>query len=252
MNNHLIELFYSAEHYFFTAICEAHKNFEDSAVAYCSEVATPELNILVVKNEIKAEILDEAAAFFASHQMPWCAVVPEFLNTPALRNFLAHHQLFPREKTLAMALALGHEPPAAPKEPGSIKLMNDQLEHWMLPLVEAFKSTLGMTECYKNTHVYALAKHKNLAHLSFYKDSAPISSLTLSWHENIGRLDDIGTIPIHQRKGYASRLMRHALRGAYKIHLSHCFLEASVAGASLYENFGFKPLFQNQIFSPKE
>lgn len=251
MNNHLIELFHRAEYYFFTAIGLGHKSFEDIAVAYCSGVCTPEFNILVIRKEIRAEILDEAAAFFSSHQVPWCAVVPEFLYTPALRNYMAHHQLFPSEKTLAMALALGHEPPPVQKAPGAIKLMNDQLEQWMLPLVEAFKSTLGLTESYKNTHAHALGKHKNLAHLSFYKDGGPISSLTLSWHDNIGRLDDIGTIPIHQRKGYASRLIKHALRGAYKIHLSHCFLEASGLGASIYENIGFKPLFQNQIFMPK-
>lgn len=251
MNKHLIELFYRAEYYFFTAISLAHRNFANRAVAFCSGVSSPELNILIIKNNIEAKLLDDVAAFFQTHHMPWCAVVPEYLNTPQLRNFLAHHQLFAGEKSLAMVLALGNEPLNRHKKHGPIKLMNDQLEHWMLPLVEAFKSTIGLTESYKNTHAIALANHNNFAHLSYEKDGRPISSLTLSWHENIGRLDDIGTIPIYQRKGYASGLIKHALRGAYKIHLSHCFLEAYETSACIYENLGFKALFQNRIFMPK-
>lgn len=250
MSSDLLHLFHQSSLYFSKSISLAERSFADCADAFFCGVPTPSFNPLLLKKDLDDQGLNNAAAFFAHHQSPWCVVVPEYLQTPALETRLAHHGFFPGEKTLAMVLPLGHEPPEEKSE-SLIRLMNSQLEQWMLPLIEAFKSTMEVTEKYKNAHAHALAKHYKLAHLSLYKDGAPVSSLTLSWHDNIGRLDDIGTLPTHQRKGYARTLIKHALRGAYKINLTHCFLEASETGALVYQSLGFKPLFRNQIFSKR-
>ncbi|WP_341826610.1 GNAT family N-acetyltransferase [Candidatus Sarmatiella mevalonica] len=90
----------------------------------------------------------------------------------------------------------------------------------------------------------------NLRHFSLYKQNEPISSITLSMHDNtIARIDDVGTLPEFQGKGYASALMRYVLSEAKRLGVRHCFLESSDSGLGVYQKLGFEPLFKNNIYS---
>jgi predicted GNAT family acetyltransferase len=89
-------------------------------------------------------------------------------------------------------------------------------------------------------------------HFSLYKQEKPIASITLSMHDdNIARIDDVGTLPEFQGKGYAMHLMRYVLSEAKKLGARHCFLESSDSGLRVYQNLGFEPLFKNNIYSRK-
>ena len=93
----------------------------------------------------------------------------------------------------------------------TIKANDDQLNDWMVPLIGAFESTFEICSIYATTHKNALKKNVNLRHFSLYKQEKPIASITLSMHDAIARIDDVGTLPEFQGKGYATHLMRYTL-----------------------------------------
>ena len=82
-----------------------------------------------------------------------------------------------------------------------------------------------------------------------YKNNNPIASITLSIHDNIARIDDVGTLPEYQKQGYATQLMQFILIQAIKMNVKYCFLESSTSGLSVYENLGFKKLFKNHLYT---
>ena len=133
-----------------------------------------------------------------------------------------------------------------------IKSNDNQLNDWMMPLMGAFESTIEICRVYAGTHENALKRNINLRHFSLYKQEKPIASITLSMHDNtIARIDDVGTLPAFQGKGYASALLRYVLSEAKKLGAHHCFLESSDSGLGVYQKLGFEPLFKNNIYSRK-
>ena len=94
----------------------------------------------------------------------------------------------------------------------SIKANDDKLNEWMIPLIGAFESTIDICSMYAAIHEKALKNHMNMHHFSLYKRGSPIkASLTLSIMDTFARIDDVGTLPKFQNKGYATRLMIYAL-----------------------------------------
>lgn len=75
-----------------------------------------------------------------------------------------------------------------------------------------------------------------------------MSSLTLSLHNDLARIDDLGTLPSYQKQGFATELVHFALEQAKNLKANYCFLEASESGLSLYKKIGFKSLFKRQYF----
>lgn len=67
----------------------------------------------------------------------------------------------------------------------------------------------------------------------------------------IARIDDLGTLPEFQGKGYATHLMRYVLLETKKLGARHCFLESSDSGLGVYQKLGFETLFKNNIYSRK-
>ena len=128
---------------------------------------------------------------------------------------------------------------------------DDQLNDWMMPLIGAFESTFEICSIYATTHKNALKKNINLRHFSLYKQEKPIASITLSLNNGIARIDDVGTLPEFQGKGYATHLMHYVLSEAKRLGAHHCFLESSDSGFGVYQKLGFEPLFKNNIYSRK-
>ncbi|AZL16346.1 GNAT family N-acetyltransferase [Rickettsiales endosymbiont of Stachyamoeba lipophora] len=82
-------------------------------------------------------------------------------------------------------------------------------------------------------------------------DSTPVTAITLSINNNIAKIDDVGTLPQYQGKGYASIMIKYALNKAKECGVDYCFLEASKAGLSVDKKIGFNELFSNKIFGLK-
>ena len=82
-----------------------------------------------------------------------------------------------------------------------IKANDNQLNDWMIPLIGAFESTIEICRVYAGTHDNALKRNINLRHFSLYKQEKPISSITLSMHDDtISRIDDVGTMPVPRQR----------------------------------------------------
>ncbi len=131
----------------------------------------------------------------------------------------------------------------------NVQLVDDKLEQWMLPLGGAFETTDEVTRQYAVVHERALRNKANFHHYTLFKNELPISSLTITWQSSVARISDVGTLPEHQNKGYASQLIQYALNELSDLGAKYCFLEASEVGFSVYQKLGFVALFKNDTFS---
>ena len=250
----LIDQFHHIEDYFFRAISITCWDAKDGcATAYMTGIPTKDLNVAYVKKNIHHlnSLLDAIEQFYQLPSTPFTVIIPDkFDASPTLKN-RGYTEI---ETTIAMGATLSDLPKAPSDDQVSIREMNDNLNAWMLPLISAFKDTFDMTSQYMNAHKRALQQGVQLYHFSLYtnKNDKPISSLTLSVHQNDSRIDDVATLPEFQGQGYATILIRHALREAQKLGASHCFLESSALGLSIYEKVGFSSLFANNIYSLRQ
>ena len=94
----------------------------------------------------------------------------------------------------------------------------------------------------------ALDQGHALNHFSLFVGHEAVSSITLSIHDGLARIDDLGTSSDFQGRGFATHLMKYVLLKAIELGATKCFLEASVEGLSLYKKLGFKPLFKTNIY----
>ena len=127
--------------------------------------------------------------------------------------------------------------------------LDQSLKDWMVPMISAFDSTVAITLLYAKAHEDLLKQGFRFEHFCLYKDKQPISSITLSMQGNSTRIDDVGTIPLYQGKGYATKIIKRALSEIKKLGLTYCFLEASNSALLIYKKLGFTPLSKNNIYS---
>lgn len=249
-----IQQFIKAEDYFFKGISPKTLNLGASATAYMTGVATADLNLVYIRESLPAalqQILTNAKAFFEQDTLPFIVLMPEENCLAEIELLLKTLGYTQKGKSVAMALnvtQLKFNRHVNIDDKTQIKANDTLLSEWMIPLIEAFDSTFNMATQYANVHEEALKNKINLHHFSLYKAEKPIASMTLSIHDNIARIDDVGTLPEFQGRGYATHLMQHALLEAQKLGATDCYLEASETGLSIYEQLGFKVLFKNNIY----
>lgn len=248
MNKQLIKLFYQCEDYFFRSISKECLELNEQAFVYVTGVAVASLNLFVLRENIANlnAVLAEYEEIFTAKQLPWAAVISEYYLETSLEDFLEHIPFKAHENAVAMVLELTNKEKLQPQNNLLIRRMDAHLVDWMPPLLEAFSSTEELTSLYLQTHEKALANNAQFRHYSLYVDDKPVSSLTLSFNQNIARIDDVGTLPLHQKKGYATYLIDYALEEAKKAGVEFCFLEASDSGLSVYQKIGFKSLFKRK------
>ena len=104
---------------------------------------------------------------------------------------------------------------------------DDRLNDWITPLMGAFESTVEIGSQYMSTHEIALKNKFKFYDFSLYKQKKPIASITLSLHDVIARIRDVGTMPEFQGKGYATHLVTYGLSEAKELGAQYCFLESS-------------------------
>lgn len=253
--NKLIALYRQAEDYFFRGISLKCLNLSDRAYAYMTGGAG--LNFIYITSSTNNidRILIEGKKFFDQDSFVFDVIIPQELSTQKIVDCFKKMDYFNNNKSVSMVLDLDKiliEKNTNLDVETTIKANNGQLNDWMIPLIGAFESTSETCSIYALTHKKALQKNVNLNHFSLYKQMKPIVSVTLSIYENtIARIDDLGTLPEFQGKGYATCLMRYVLSEAKRLGAHYCFLESSDSGIFLYQKLGFEPLFKNNIYSMK-
>jgi ribosomal protein S18 acetylase RimI-like enzyme len=252
MNAPLTNLYRQAEDYFFRGISSKCLDLDDGAHAYMTGGAG--LNLIYMTRNTNAldKILTEGRPFFDQDNRSFDVIIPQELCTPEMKDVLNAMGYPEKSTSVSMVVDLERfamDQTARVDEKTAIKANDNPLNDWMMPLVGAFESTFEICSVYATTHANALKKNINLRHFSLYKQEQPIASITLSMHDAIARIDDVGTLPAFQGQGYATHLMRYVLSEAKTLGARHCFLESSDSGLGVYQKLGFKLLFKNNIYS---
>lgn len=249
MNNDLIPLFYQAEDYFFRSISRECLDFDDNACLYITGLDSEYLNPFRLLNNILniKDVLNECIALTQKQNVKWIINISEHVMNKNLESTLNQMSFKFDLKYASMFINLAQYNNTHSNN-NIIKNTNDNLNDWMMPLIGAFESTFDQTDLYRQRHQKALNNKANFHHFTLYENNLPVASLTLSINNNTAHIDDVGTSPTSQGKGYATSLMHIALSEAIQRGATHCFLEASASGLSLYQKIGFNTLFTNYIY----
>jgi len=186
------------------------------ANAYMTGVPVADLNLVyVTKNTASTDkILNQGKQFYDQNSLSFVVVIPQEFCTPDVEGIFSTMGYHQTGKSVSMAVKLDdfRATCSASFDEIIVRGNDKKLNDWMTPLIGAFESTIEITSIYAVTHENALKKNINLRHFSLYKQKKPIASITLSMYDNtIARIDDLGTLPEFQGKGYATHLMRYVL-----------------------------------------
>ncbi len=242
----LISSYRQAEDYFWRTLSSRYLSLGDEGTAYMTGVPMSGLNCVYVRKNICAveQMLTTVRAFYSEEKLPFTILIPEAYCSQTREDELQALGCPQIGQSVAMAIELANDETVDFKEAVLIQPVDGNLKEWIRPLTTAFNATFENATHYVAVHEKA---HAQFYHF-LYKDEQPVTSLTLSVHENLAGINDVGTLPEHQGKGYATRLMHHALRQAKQKGAQYCFLEASSQGLAFYEKIGFRPLYTNKIF----
>lgn len=246
-----IPLFRAAEDYFFRAISYEYLEIGCEAIAYKTNIPVADLNLLYIHKSplcIK-QLLEQGQSFYAQQNLPFTVIIPEIILTPIHTEIFKNQNYISLSESTCMAIKLANFTTDTPLKENLTILAAKNLTDWNLPLIGAFESTSELTSLYKARHQQALIRGTNLQHFCVYHEEAPISSISLSIHNQAARIDDVGTLPKFQKQGYATQLINYALSEAQKMGAEYCFLESSDMGSSMYQKIGFRSLFQNHIYA---
>lgn len=251
MKHSPIDLFYQAEDYFFRSISKECLDFNKLTTAYFSGVDCESDNPVYIRKHLEAidDILNRCQHFYKANHSPWTVIVTEQFISNNLEQSLKNIGFSFSGKSVAMYLELNKQSKLDIPENILIHSVNDKLDQWLKPLIEAFGLTFEVMRQYADAHERALKNNINVDHYTLFKEEQPISSLTVSQHANVARIHDVGTNPAYQSKGFATHLVKHAINEAINKGANHCVLEASEAGIAVYEKLGFKALFINRSYS---
>ncbi len=257
MNDTLESLFYQAEDYFTKGISKKFLELRDGVTLYMTGADEANLNFVCIRKSVPslATVLKQSKRFFDKHKLPFVVVIPEDIATDEMKDDLKSIGYLQTSTGVAMWARLEDvTTDIVPSFNDDVVIHdnNKKLNEWMMPLITAFKSNFEVTSQWASAHENALKKGIKLHNFSLYALGQPACSITLSLHNNLARIDNVGTLPALQNRGYATYLIKHALLAAKKFGATHCFLESSESGFSLYQKLGFKPLFKHNFYSIKE
>lgn len=246
--------FYLLEDIFWSAICLKTHHVEPNTFAYFTELKTPAFNYIYLHLGATIAGFEAANTLFQQHSKPYILVVHTD-ELPKFSHCIQQHDLIDDGESTAMVFELtGNELKTGNQLPDGydIKLSNHNLSDWSKPLITAFP-VVNELDCdndesiideYIRYHQRALDKQINIMHFVLFNQQTPVSSLTLTLHNDIARLDDIGTDIEFQRQGFATTLIKYALQICSQHRIKQCYLEASSDGLSVYQKLGFKSIFK--------
>lgn len=246
----LTTLYYDMEDYFFSSVSQQTYFFGDAVSAYLTGVDIASLNLLIVKQmQTETEsILKDGMRLFDAADVPFSVVLPGN-DIDRIGHSLSEFGLSVAWTSAPMQLTMKQFTAQKPRcDNYQIHATDHRLEDWAAPLVSAFETDDRVMLQYRIRHQHAVEEGRRLRHFSLLVAGHAVCSLTLSIHNGLARLDDVGTHATLQGRGYASALIYHALDYARSQNLEACFLEASDEGISLYKRFGFTKLGVNVAF----
>ena len=238
------------EDYFFKAIPRQHLDVGDGNMAYKTGLPVADLNLVYIRQDPRnwADVLRRSKEFFAQDQLEFVVITPTTLCIPEVVHTFKKQGYLPNGQSVSMGMEIDPANALTNHDQLDIRLETGALHNWMQPLISAFESTEDICKAYATLHEQALTQGLNLFHFTLYIDNCPASSLTLTLHDGVARIDDMGTMTPFQGKGYATHLMHYALQEATRRGARYCCLESSDSGLALYEKIGFQALFRHQIY----
>ena len=250
MATQLIRFSNSAEDYFFRAISTKCLEICTGVRAYLTGIAVKDLNLVYIRQNTSTieDIIYQSTQFFGD-KLPFVIIISEAVYSNGMKDALQKMDYLKVGQSVNMAIEPGANEHVQFSGEYTIRQHNDDLRDWMPPLIGGFESTAELSLQYAKVHENAMQKGFLINHYSVYKNNDPISSITLSVHNNIARIDDVCTLPEFQNQGHATRLLKYVLSEAIKMGANCCFLESSSLALSLYQKVGFGSLFKNVIFS---
>ncbi len=243
-----IDEFQRAEAHFYSIISSERMQTEH-VLAFATGVQSPTLNHAVIHHvdEQFRQSLIACCDFYANKAVPWEIGVPD-KHYQQLHHTLQQHGFVETDTGVAMGLLLQ----SVKKSPVStalvMKIMDDDVEGWSVPVMLGFESTPDRMAPYTFRHLSAVQTGQPIVHFSGFIDHQAVCSLTLTFGDGNVRVDDVATTPQHQRQGYATQLLLAALEHASGLGAQYGFLEASNSGLSVYNNIGFERLFTTHYF----
>ena len=248
----MLKQLHEIEDYFFTQISKSKLAFESDITVYKTNLDSSNLNFVYIKNtqyKNLKKIIESIVKFFKKDNLGFSLIVEERLCSEDFINLLKEFKFEEDENTEMMKLNLQQFNCSEFRNKEiSICSTDLKLDDWIIPLKSAFGNDDLTAESYLKLHEKAILRKAKLKHYTLYLEGRPVSSITLTLHNNLARLDDIGTIVDFQRNGFATILINYALNIAKNYGISKCYLEASKSGMKLYEKIGFEKLKSNRIF----
>lgn len=248
MNNEIIT-FHKAEDNFFSLVSFSRKDY-GNLIAYTTGVQASGLNPAIV-NKIEEQFeknITVCHSFYTQNKLPWALVLPDYLYTQSIDHLLQKHELELTGLGVGMIALITEIVFPEFHTPLIIKKITKDLKNWSIPLIHGFESTPEVTGVYIQRHELACQSDANLYHFSGFIDNIAVCSLSLSLCDDYARIDDVATVPVFQKKGYATQLIYTALNYAKQLNVTRCFLEASKSGLGLYKKMGFTELFINRYY----
>jgi ribosomal protein S18 acetylase RimI-like enzyme len=252
---HLLEYYEQAERFFWSNISIDVTQIDDTEV-YCSGVNSLYLNSAIQRKSLSEanlqRTLEQLKAFYQHHNVSWVWIFREDLCFDSLLSS-PHLQML--DRSTMMYYNLNDTLPALYSVDLSIIENNEDLRDWGFCLTQAFGNSAETPTNFSQFPDQYISAHKNgiwntkaFHHFVGYLNNTPVTCATLSLNNSIARIDDVGTIPEHQHKGYATQMIHHILTLAKLKGVDICFLESSSIGLNVYEKLGFKTLDSNVYY----
>ena len=251
INDHLIDCASQSKHYFMEGFESIYLNIDDEAIATKTTLPMDALNtfFLVKEPQNFRVLLHKGKEFYHGTRTPFSVLIPKKWHSDSIQESLDQIDYISNEILVTMGLKLSAIIGPTLGSQLSIKATDTKLIDWMLPLMGAFESSYELIKTYTDAHQNALNHGFKFHHFTLYQQAQPVSSLTLSINNRLARIDDVGTDPNFQGKGYAKQLMIYALNNAYEHGATYCFLDASAQGLGLYEKLGFESLEEHFYYT---
>lgn len=242
-----------AEFNFFKIISKASLTLENESVLISyTAVDSEDLNLILQRGSLQnlKYVFDSATKFFTENRCSaWSWLIKEDLITDEFLAYATQCGYMETDNATAMVCDLGEQIELSKSDNLTINKCNDDLALWAQPLEKAFESSQKIMAQYTAAHQRSPAVNRILKHYVGLIGGQPVSALTVSSCDNKTiRLDDVGTDPDFQGKGYATQIIQYALLEAKRLGAEACYLCASSQGLTVYEKIGFKPLFNIRIF----
>ncbi|WP_413483299.1 GNAT family N-acetyltransferase [Morganella psychrotolerans] len=242
----------ATERHFWRNIAQSCTDISEYAQCYLTPLPVPVFNYIYLQAGAGKTDLMQAQAVFDNGSKPHC-LVAEKTAADYLHPQIVAGGYEADGETSAMHLNITQWQPLSVLPQGcDVREVNHQLTLWATPLEAAFPTDDGADDMpdfsiisdYISYHQRAMEKGTELHHFVLMYHNEPVSCMTLSILNNAARIDDLGTIPALQGKGFASLLLNHTLTLCRTRGVSDCYLEASSEGLELYKKHGFRTLFE--------